>query len=112
MKSRSVFATTSFLRCLALPDAGRRHPAQYPNVSDVLVRARALEAGLTIAYANSCGQENDLEYGGKSLIVGPDGEILAQAGTGEVLLIVDLATTNTIDPALLSTQHLDFLELN
>jgi 5-aminopentanamidase len=80
------------------------NPIAFSKVSDTLVPARALENRFTIAYANFCGEENGLTYGGRSVIAGPDGEILAMAGRGEALLIVDLSVTNEIDASLLSTQ--------
>lgn len=69
------------------------------------VAAMAASHGVTIAYANYCGVEGDLTYVGGSLIAGPHGEVLAQAGIGPALLIVDLPD---LDPARLSTQALDF----
>jgi len=88
------------------------NPAQYENVSKLTVPARALEANVTIAYANYCGTEGDLAYGGSSIVVGPDGEILAKAGRGETLLITDLGIINEIDPTLLSTQIQDLRKLS
>jgi nitrilase len=73
-------------------------------VPNILVPARALENRMTIAYANYCGTEAGLSYGGKSVIVGPDAEVLAQAGIGETVLITDISVIHQIDPALLSTQ--------
>lgn len=46
--------------------------------------------GLTIAYANLCGREGDLDFCGRSVIAGPDGRILAQTGRGPALLFADL----------------------
>jgi 5-aminopentanamidase len=83
------------------------NPIAFDVVSDTLVPARAFESRMTIAYANLCGTENGLTYGGKSVVVGPDGAILAKAGRGEALLIVDLNVVDTIDPSLLSTQLQD-----
>ncbi len=87
------------------------NPSQYDNVSKLLVPARAFESGTSIVYANYCGHEGDLHYSGLSLIVGPDGEPIAQAGRGEALLIADLDHISNIDPAVISTQHLDFREV-
>lgn len=68
------------------------------------VPAMAANHGVSIAYANYCGSEGDLTYVGGSLIAGPHGEILAQAGEGPALLIADLPPR---DPARLSTQSAD-----
>ena len=56
-------------------------------VADHLVRVRAAENGVFLAYANAVGEENGLDYvGGRSAIIGPDGEDLARAGDAPVLL--------------------------
>jgi len=69
------------------------------------VPAMAANHGLAIAYANYCGSERDLTYVGGSLIVGPHGEVLAQAGDHPALLIADVPD---IDPERISTQARDF----
>ncbi len=53
--------------------------APWTLVADVMTRARAAENQVYFAYANYCGPEGDLEYVGRSCIVGPDGEELARA---------------------------------
>lgn len=68
------------------------------------VPAMAANHGLSIVYANYCGAEGDLTYVGGSLIAGPHGEVLAQAGEMPALLVADLPAP---DPARLSTQALD-----
>lgn len=83
------------------------NPKIYDNVPEFIVPARAAENRMTIAYANYCGMEKELVYGGNSLIVGPDAVALATAGQGEVLLVADLEIVNTIDEAVLSTQDED-----
>jgi nitrilase len=72
------------------------------------VPAMAANHGVTIAYANYCATEGDLTYVGGSLIAGPHGEILAQAGEHPALLIADLPPR---DPARLSTQSADLRAL-
>jgi 5-aminopentanamidase len=83
------------------------NPIAFGKVSDVLVPARANENRVTIAYANYCDAENGLTYGGRSVIVGPDGDVLAAAGRGEALLIVNLNAVDRIDTSMLSTQRED-----
>ena len=68
------------------------------------VPAMAANYGVTIAYANYCGTEGDLTYVGGSLICGPHGEVLAQAGDHPVLLIADIPEP---DAARVSTQSTD-----
>jgi D-glycero-beta-D-manno-heptose 1-phosphate adenylyltransferase len=69
--------------------------AQWPKIRlehwRTLLRARAIENQLFIAAANGCGTSGDHELGGHSMIVGPDGRILAEAGDGEDARIVVLA---------------------
>tara|TARA_R110000868_G_scaffold165328_6_gene398514 strand:- start:91797 stop:92609 length:813 start_codon:yes stop_codon:yes gene_type:complete len=82
------------------------NPKGFEHVSRVMVPARATEMSVTIVYANYCGTEQGLEFAGRSLIVGPDANIIASAGTSETLLVA--AITNPINSALLSTQLSDF----
>ncbi|MFN5995904.1 MAG: nitrilase-related carbon-nitrogen hydrolase [Paracoccaceae bacterium] len=77
----------------------------YFHVVRHTVPAMAANHGLAIAYANYCGSERDLTYVGGSLIAGPHGEVLAQAGDYPALLIADVPD---IDPERLSTQARDF----
>ena len=60
------------------------------RVADMVVPTRAFENGLFIVYADLCGEEGALSYSGRSVIVGPDGDDLARAGTRETLLIAEL----------------------
>lgn len=85
------------------------NPAGFEHVSTALVPARASEMALTIAYANYCGTENGLTFGGHSVICGPDARPLSSAGTTETLLITEI--TQPYDPGLLSTQRRDYREV-
>ncbi|WP_246848737.1 carbon-nitrogen hydrolase family protein [Pseudarthrobacter sp. NIBRBAC000502772] len=58
----------------------------FETVPQVLLRARALESQLTIAYANHCGTEDGCEFLGGSVVAGPDGSLLAAAGPGTEIL--------------------------
>ena len=88
------------------------NPTGFENVSNLLVPARAMEAGVTVAYANYAGVEAGLAFGGGSVVAGPDGNALAKAGAGEALLIVDLSVTGAVDETLISTQRQDACDLN
>ena len=68
------------------------------------VPTMAANYGVSIVYANYCGTEGDLTYVGGSLIAGPHGEVLAQAGRGPALLVADIPPR---DAARLSTQAMD-----
>ncbi|MBP1807444.1 carbon-nitrogen hydrolase family protein [Rubellimicrobium aerolatum] len=66
--------------------------APYWEVPTTMLRARALENRLTIAYVNLHGRDETYDYTGLSGVVGPDGLDLARAGRqSECLLIVDVA---------------------
>jgi len=84
------------------------NPAGYEHVQELLVPTRAYENRLCVAYANYCGQEAGLGFGGRSLIAGPDGRPLAAAGTTETLLIAKLPAADTFPPDRLSTQDRDY----
>jgi 5-aminopentanamidase len=63
----------------------------YEFVQQLLVRARACENGCGLVYANYCGADDLFEYNGRSVICGPGGEVLAEAGAqGEELIVADL----------------------
>lgn len=49
----------------------------------ILVQARAIENQMFVVAANRCGTSGDTPFGGHSMIVGPDGAILLEAGEGE-----------------------------
>ncbi|MCK5436727.1 MAG: D-glycero-beta-D-manno-heptose 1-phosphate adenylyltransferase [Desulfobulbaceae bacterium] len=58
--------------------------AQWPAVRrdhwQTLIRARAIENQIFVAACNRCGSTEGVEFGGYSMIVSPDGTVLAQAG--------------------------------
>lgn len=55
-----------------------------------LLRARAIENQAYVVGVNRCGTDPKLTYNGRSLIVAPSGDILAQAGEGETVLQADV----------------------
>lgn len=66
--------------------------AGYDAVPEVLIRARALESQLNVAYANHCGSEDAYTFGGGSVVAGPDGGLLAEGGDGPELLFAHVGT--------------------
>ena len=62
----------------------------YEAVPQVLVRARAMENQLTVAYANHTGAEEGCDFRGGSIVAGTDGTVLAAAGHGTELLFAEL----------------------
>ena len=83
----------------ALLDAGTQIfvvPAAWPAARvahwTLLGRARALENQCVLVAANTAGTHAGHTMGGRSQVVGPMGEVLAEAGDGEEVLVVDVDT--------------------
>jgi predicted amidohydrolase len=62
-------------------------PAQWPKPRQehwrTLLRARAIENQLFVVACNACGPIGKLDFFGMSMIIGPQGEIMAEAGETE-----------------------------
>jgi len=50
---------------------------------EALLRSRAIENQMYVVACNRCGESEDTLFGGRSMILGPKGEVLFQAGAGE-----------------------------
>jgi predicted amidohydrolase len=75
-------------QAILLPTAWPTAATLYP---DYVARTRAAENGVFLVAADHVGEEQGSGYLGRSMIVGPDGEVLAEAGTKEeALLIADV----------------------
>lgn len=68
----------------------------------LFTQARAVEHQLWIIACNAAGVQNGIELGGSSRVVAPTGEIVAEAGTGEETIVVD------IDPQFVSATRAEF----
>lgn len=55
-----------------------------------LLQARAIENQAYVAGVNRCGTDPRLTYNGRSLIVSPKGEVLADAGDGEKVISAEV----------------------
>jgi len=53
-------------------------------------RTRAFENGIFVAYANSTGHLNNIDFMGESKIIGPDGIDISNAGNGEKLITAEI----------------------
>jgi predicted amidohydrolase len=73
--------------------------AGFDAVPQVLVRARALENRLTVAYANHAGTEEGCDFLGGSVVAAPDGSLLAAAGAEPELLFATLEFAGLPEPA-------------
>ena len=63
---------------------------EFDEVPLQMVPQRARENRLCVVYANACGHEAGLHYGGLSTVSGPDGQLLARAGRRARLQFVRL----------------------
>ncbi|MBC3190368.1 carbon-nitrogen family hydrolase [Pseudonocardia sp. C8] len=68
----------------------------------LLTTARALDTQTFVIAVNSCGTQNGVALGGHSRVVDPWGEVVAEAGADEEVLIVD------IDPARVGRTRTEF----
>ena len=66
----------------------------FDEVPHRLVPARACENRVMLAYANACGVEGPLSYGGLSTVADPSGAVLRQAHRGKDLFTVGLSRTS------------------
>jgi len=68
--------------------------AQWPRVRldhwRILLQARAIENQVFIVAGNGCGAGGPHELCGHSMVLGPDGRVLAEAGVGEEAQCIDL----------------------
>ena len=63
---------------------------------EALIRDRAMRHGVTIAYVNAVGGQDELVFDGQSLVISPQGELLARAAQfQDEMLLVDLHESRT-----------------
>lgn len=75
------------LDALLVPTANMR---EFDEVPLQMVPARASDNSIAVAYANACGREPGLHYGGLSTVTDPGGALLARAGRRAGLLVATL----------------------
>lgn len=81
---------------LLLVPTALMHPFSF--VADVMVRVRAAENQVYLAYANLVGPERNTVYAGCSTIAGPQGDVLAKAPPDNAALLhTTLAATSLND---------------
>jgi len=73
-----------------IPQAGTT--GEWPEgLYEAEVRVAAFQNGYFVALCNRVGREGAMEFAGESFVCGPDGRVLARAGSGvEEVLIADL----------------------
>lgn len=76
------------------------HPTAFPEMRidelNICARARAIENQYYIVAANQCGVIGGIKIGGKSKIIGPDGNILAEASNNNEEIIYSEINTDEI----------------
>lgn len=55
-----------------------------------VMQAEAITSGCFVASTNRCGREGDLRMGGMSLVVHPQGRVIAEAGSREEVVVAHL----------------------
>jgi predicted amidohydrolase len=68
----------------------------------LLTQARAVEHQVFVIAVNACGSQNGIELGGYSRVVAPSGEVVAECGADEQVLMADL------DPGLVARVRTEF----
>lgn len=77
-------------------------PSKRMNHWITLLQARAIENQAYVVGVNRCGNDPKLSYPGRSLIIDPLGEIIADAGTGEAMAGAE------VDPARIKAWRSEF----
>ncbi len=62
-----------------------------------LLRARAIENQAYVVGVNRVGDGGRLHYSGDSMIIDPNGSVIAQAGDGETIITADVAPTRVLE---------------
>jgi predicted amidohydrolase len=71
----------------------------------LLLRARALENQCLVLACNGCGTQNEVQLGGHSAVVAPDGALVAEAGSEEQILQAE------VDPSAVAGIRTEFPSL-
>jgi predicted amidohydrolase len=80
-------------QAVLLPTAWPASATLYP---EFMAQSRSAENSLFLVAANRCGEERGTRYLGRSIISGPNGEVLAEAGpTDDEILCADLDLTRS-----------------
>jgi predicted amidohydrolase len=72
----------------------------YGDDHELATRARALENHLPHLYANAVGTIGRLSFVGRSRAVSSSGEVVAEAGAGEQLLVAPVVTAGAVDESI------------
>jgi beta-ureidopropionase len=75
-------------RLIVIPTANTT--AEPLDLFEAEIRVAAMQNAVYIAMCNRVGVEGDMEFAGESLVVGPDGNVVAKADGSEQLLLGDI----------------------
>ncbi len=64
--------------------------AEPAEMFDWEIKVQAFQNSVFVAMCNRCGTEDRMEFSGRSIVAGPDGRTVAQAGAGEEILYADV----------------------
>ncbi len=73
-----------------LPDEDQRQGQEFLDAWQTIQRSHAIANGCFVASINRVGQEDDINFWGHSFVSGPFGQMQAEAGTDEEVLIADI----------------------
>lgn len=73
-----------------LPDENEETGREFLGAWQTIQRSHAIANGCFVASINRVGKEQDITFWGKSFVAGPFGRMLAEAGTGEEVLITEI----------------------
>ncbi len=88
---------------IAVPTA-QMEPFSFVN--DHVIRVRAWENSVYVAYVNQTGRDGDFEYVGRSVVADPFGQHLVQAGRDERALLIAELDKAVIDRARVQNPYL------
>lgn len=73
-----------------LPDEEGEKSQEFLEAWQTIQRSHAIANGCFVASINRVGQEGDIDFWGHSFVAGPFGQMLAEAGSGEEVLITEI----------------------
>jgi N-carbamoylputrescine amidase len=73
-----------------LPDEDEQKSKEFLDAWQIMQRSHAIANGCFVASINRVGQEGDISFWGHSFVAGPFGQMLAEAGDEEEVLLKEI----------------------
>lgn len=73
-----------------LPDEDERTAKEFQDAWQTIQRSHAIANGCFVAAVNRVGKEGEITFWGQSFVAGPFGQVIAQAGSEEEILITEI----------------------